>query len=115
MNSQIKQQWMEALRSGKYAQAFGALQLTEMGFCCLGVLCDLHRQLTDNGRWIDSSQKEGVCSLYVGDDFVVLDKLPSTMLDWAGLTESACDELINLNDIQKNTFDQIAAWIDVNL
>ena len=45
MNTQIKQQWVTALRSGEYTQARWNLQ-TEQGFCCLGVLCDLYAKET---------------------------------------------------------------------
>lgn len=48
MNPEIKKAWVEALRSGEYAQARGALCRTEgtvddqtVGYCCLGVLTDL--------------------------------------------------------------------------
>jgi len=39
-NEQVKQ-WTDALRSGEYKQGKGAL-CNVNGFCCLGVLCDLH-------------------------------------------------------------------------
>lgn len=40
MNQQIKQKWVEALRSGEYKQTQGRLRNHD-GFCCLGVLCDV--------------------------------------------------------------------------
>lgn len=40
MNSEIKQKWLDALRSGEYNQTAGALH-NKNGFCCLGVLCDI--------------------------------------------------------------------------
>jgi len=40
MNPEVKQMWVDALRSGKYAQGFGALE-KDGRFCCLGVLQDL--------------------------------------------------------------------------
>ena len=36
MTPEKKQQWLDALRSGKYPQVAGALH-TDDGFCCLGV------------------------------------------------------------------------------
>jgi hypothetical protein len=40
MKPEVKQMWLEALRSGKYKQ--GKRQLRDGNkFCCLGVLCDL--------------------------------------------------------------------------
>jgi hypothetical protein len=43
MNQKIKARWIEALRSGKYAQTTSHLS-DKNGFCCLGVLCDLYIQ-----------------------------------------------------------------------
>jgi hypothetical protein len=45
MNPEIKARWVAALRSGEYQQTTGNLR-TENGFCCLGVLCDLHSKAT---------------------------------------------------------------------
>lgn len=57
MDQKIKQQWVEALRSGKYIQGTGALRrptneyITEESFCCLGVLCDI----VDPDGWEEST------------------------------------------------------------
>jgi hypothetical protein len=40
MNQEIKREWIEALRSGKYKQARGFLRYRG-GYCCLGVLMDI--------------------------------------------------------------------------
>lgn len=41
MNSEIKQLWIDALRSGEYKQGVGVLHGRSNSFCCLGVLCDV--------------------------------------------------------------------------
>ena len=41
MNQQIKQRWIEALKSGEYQQGYEALRYNNK-FCCLGVLTDLY-------------------------------------------------------------------------
>ena len=53
MNAEVKQQWLDALRSGEYEQTRGRLRRGmpldpedlddgyNAGYCCLGVLCDL--------------------------------------------------------------------------
>ena len=41
MNPELKAKWVEALRSGKYTQARGALHRKDGSYCCLGVLCSL--------------------------------------------------------------------------
>ena len=40
MKSEIKQRWIEALRSGEYKQGKGRLHMGDE-FCCLGVLCEI--------------------------------------------------------------------------
>ncbi len=40
MDAEIKRKWVEALRSGKYAQTKSHLR-DHTGYCCLGVLCDI--------------------------------------------------------------------------
>ena len=40
MNQEIKEKWLEALRSGKYKQGFTRLKQNNR-YCCLGVLCSL--------------------------------------------------------------------------
>lgn len=40
MDPDQKEEWVAALRSGKYPQTNGDLH-NEKGFCCLGVLCDI--------------------------------------------------------------------------
>lgn len=42
LNPQVKEIWTKALKSGDYEQGQGAL-CREGKYCCLGVLCDLHR------------------------------------------------------------------------
>lgn len=40
-------EWVAALRSGKYKQAKESLRVEGLGYCCLGVACDLSKL----GRW----------------------------------------------------------------
>lgn len=72
MNAQIKAEWIAALRSGEYPQDKGMLH-GDIGYCCLGVLCDLHAKST-GGTW--------------GDDYTYLGEqngLPIEVQKWAGL------------------------------
>lgn len=47
---EIKEKWLEALKSGKYKQGVGMLYKCGE-HCCLGVLCEIHPNLsiTDHG------------------------------------------------------------------
>ena len=57
MDEQIKQRWLEALRSGEYQQTKGTLHDTK-GFCCLGVLCDvLKNDPLFRGEWVYNGGK----------------------------------------------------------
>jgi hypothetical protein len=39
--TELQEKWLKALESGEYAQARGLLGNREIGFCCLGLLCDV--------------------------------------------------------------------------
>lgn len=41
MKRQLFNDWIAALRSGKYHQAHGTLRDNNGGYCCLGVLCNV--------------------------------------------------------------------------
>ena len=47
--------WVDALRSGKYAQTKGRLRELDTDgepvYCCLGVACELHRLTGKGGKW----------------------------------------------------------------
>ncbi len=76
MNKRIKKLWVDALTGKskkKYTQ--GKRKLRDNGnFCCLGVLCDLHR-IEFNGRWKSS----GGHRTYFDGRLV----LPTEVLEWA--------------------------------
>lgn len=89
MNPKIKQMWLEALRSGEYTQGAGHLRvsMTEDNIhfqdthCCLGVLCDLHRQTTASlTNWTITS--DGLWS-YEGYE----ETLPESVVEWAGIED----------------------------
>jgi len=128
MNQEIKAKWIAALRSGEYTQTIGKLYrhrpdfADQPGYCCLGVLCDLHAKETENA-WQYSS--EGY-----GHYFSECDELPATVIQWAGLpdgnpmvttqykyegTDEYVDltvEIAKLNDDFNFTFEQLADVID---
>jgi len=93
MNPQIKQKWVDALRSGEYQQTKGRLH-DEDGFCCLGVLCDLYIkennvewELVNNGNYYEFQYK-------VAD-------LPFSVVEWSGIPSH------NLMDISERTFAEL--------
>lgn len=108
MNQQVKERWLDALRSGEYRQGAGRLRWDDR-FCCLGVLCDLHAKETGN-EWRAKVD-------YLGKNHL----LPSMVVKWAELDDGdpVIDDphfssLSQMND-HGATFGQIANIIEAQL
>ena len=80
MKPELKKQWVEALRSGKYEQGEKTLKTPDDKFCCLGVLCDI----SGLGKWV---AVDGVLTYvsgrakaagYLGTRFAEIFGLPTT-------------------------------------
>jgi len=112
MNLQIKQKWVDALRSGEYQQTQERLR-KEDGFCCLGVLCDLYGKennvewnLANNGHNYEFQDKES--------------HLPSSVIEWSGVEDhnpyiiGGIGTLSGLND-KGFIFNEIADLIEEHL
>jgi hypothetical protein len=122
MNSDVKQKWVEALRSGKYKQGTGALRDSDGMYCCLGVLCELAVEAgaasrTNSGTY-GVRDEEGY--MIDGSDSV----LPQSVSVWAGLHGAANPmvvfgtnhaSLADLNDNVGLSFERIADVIEEQL
>jgi len=122
MKPKIKEKWIKALRSGDYLQGNGALKriLNEVTtHCCLGVLCDLHSKEIGE-KWV-YDPLEPSCHLGAHMYYTRMGVLPDEVLDWAGLknwdSNVAIDRnnLVDLNDDEEYTFEQIAEVIEGKL
>lgn len=130
MKADIKQRWIEALRSGKYKQGRSALRYPGPEgdeFCCLGVLCELAVEDGITARGEDSGYADDMSLFGYGNG------LPSRAVqEWAGLDDSSPDvivregdapriehqhgsDLAQLNDDEGLTFEQIANVIEREL
>lgn len=103
LNPEAKAKWLEALRSGRYAQARESLRNSD-GFCCLGVLCDA----TNPNGW------SGQAWSYKGSTMWET-SLPVNFMNEINLAGEMEDNLINMNDRQGKSFSQIADWIEAHL
>ncbi len=107
MDAERKRQWVEALRSGEYAQCRNALS-RDGGYCCLGVLCNV----VDPSGWGDSLYGS---SFYTykneGDDSVP----PSSLCTEVGLGSDDLDFLVKANDNEMWGFNKIADWVEEHL
>ncbi len=122
MNSQIKQQWITALRSGEYTQGRWNLQSME-GFCCLGVLCDVYAKETNTEWKVKTADVDKTFTYYYFDDQST--HLPESVVKWAGLDHASpiikfanangnIKPLAVLND-EGSTFEEIAQLIEEQL
>lgn len=85
MNPEVKQKWIDALRSGKYEQGSEKLRSVS-GYCCLGVLCDLYAQ-EHNTEWEFRGNEE--TNLQPQDYWYFDDQsefVPESVMDWAGFS-----------------------------
>lgn len=91
MNQQIKAEWVAALRSGEYKQGINLLRQDDK-FCCLGVLCDLHRKAhqkegeddTDNS-WFPYPYQGLSDDPSFSYGYRNTTSLPAAVMDWCGL------------------------------
>ena len=109
MRADVKEKWIEALRSGLYHQAVGALKQDD-GLCCLGVLCEVVGLPTRRGF-----REELFEFLFPADDggeaLAAYDLPPG---GFQGLSYNQMSELSELNDTGES-FGTIAKFIERNI
>ena len=92
MNKEIKENWVAALRSDDYSQ--GTLYLCNRGrYCCLGVLADVEGHKYDPNTQL----------------------LPGDFLKTVELSEHNAGRLMEMNDDEGMSFEEIADWIEEKL
>lgn len=118
MIKEIKERWVEALRSGKYPQGGGYL-LKDGKYCCLGVLCELAVEDNIISKDIEKSIDLDEITLF-GDDLEWRSAfLPKKVANWSCLFETNFNyngtnkDLVTLND-DGVTFTTIADLIEKN-
>lgn len=103
MDQEIKQKWVQALRSGDYEQGMGTL-CKDGKYCCLGVLgevLDLPKEKNEYGRTYYNGNST---YLYLtdGGEFLNLPLVKQV-------------PLADMNDSGRYTFNDIADYIEENL
>lgn len=83
MNPQVKEKWVNALRSGEYEQGTEKLRSVN-GYCCLGVLCDLYSKEKGTEWKFRGNEETNLQPM----DYWYFDGesefLPETVKEWAG-------------------------------
>ncbi len=97
----FKENWVNALTSGEYQQTTHTL-CDEYGFCAIGVAC--------RAAGVPEEQLMGKTN--VNSDMVENYNLP---LDIQDPENELLDTIIELNDNENLTFNQIASFIDENV
>lgn len=99
--------WINALRSGEYKQANGALQ-NEYGYCCLGVLCEIASP--DHCRPDGIMLGGGYPAIDYGDPPWV-SEINKGFFDLAGVRLSGLNDVgyrFHSENLERFTFDEIA-------
>ncbi len=110
MDREIKQQWVEALRSGEYQQGKSALRQGN-AYCCLGVLCEV-MQLDRRGPLFGGGPDVYV---YIYGGVSHSTGLVPELREKVRILQDQMVELMDMNDCRGKTFPEIADWIEENL
>lgn len=113
MDPDLKQRWVESLKSEKYQQATGRLrsQTSEHeGFCCLGVLCDI----IDSKKWSLDVQSDGSIDYDYNDVM-----LPPYVIENHGVTILNLEARRELSDIMGHDesmadLQHLLSWLNDN-
>jgi hypothetical protein len=105
----IKKDWVDALRSGKYKQVQGYLHKAD-GYCCLGVLCDVMGVLSSDHLQTKLEKDTEVHSYFYKDSKMTEDLSREFMLE-VGLSPDEADTLMAMNDAS-DSFIVIADHIE---
>lgn len=89
MKPEIKERFLNALRSGKYNQCKGVCKNGDGCYCFTGVLLDLYVKDNPNSRWGMIGGYESVIEL---DDNFSNTAFNQKIADWAGLVKITDDE-----------------------
>jgi hypothetical protein len=107
MKKELKQKWIDALRSKDYRQTTNCLR-SRSGYCCLGVLCDI----VDNTKWCPNGQQG---SIYYFDSGYEVAFPEESWLNTIGLPKNDANALAKMNDEDLESFENIADWIEENV
>lgn len=107
MNVELKQKWLEALRSGALRQGRLQLRTQDDRFCCLGVLC----HIVDPNGWSSRGQHDGFRHSVDFSGHCESDDLVPAV----GISQLQCSTLVRMNDGDGCDFAEIADWIEANI
>jgi len=114
----FKQIWCDALRGGKYPQGQSYLRIKcahTIEWCCIGVACDLH----DPTQWTRKNPAAATIGLLAYIDpyryGIVADEIVRVLEQAIIPHNTVLNHLVHMNDETRNTFSEIADWVEENL
>jgi hypothetical protein len=115
MPAELKTQWVEALRSGKYKQGTGGLYDPYLKtFCCLGVLehcaMDGNVEIIVGGNYTSHKTRYKAMPSF---EFYKEYGINFPLFEETGHT--AATRLADMNDVAEMDFHSIADWIEKNV
>lgn len=93
MNKEIKKDWINALKSGKYKQGQGKLRDNNC-YCCLGILCDI----IEPTAWVNTERG----FTHNEKKYFLSDSILNNYLDLKTETLNELDILAVMNDSGKS-------------
>lgn len=103
MKRELRDKWIEALRSDRFDQTSGTLE-RDGAYCCLGVLCVVAEEIgfakAARGHCNDPNRLKGA--------YLKAQPVNDQVGDFD-------DKLVALNDDQRLSFPQIATWIEKHI
>lgn len=110
MDPEAKTTWLEALRSGNFEQTTSKLQDEKGCNCCLGVLARV-QDIKFKSSVYGQSFNFGEVVDHEGD--YISNYCPPD--GFCGISPDVQEHLVNMNDVEKKSFDEIADYIEANL
>lgn len=107
MDKEVKARWLEALRSGKFEQGLGRFKTSNGKYCCLGVLCAVEKP----AGW-DEARRH---FFDMGSTEYSLGTIPYTQRNRWQISDEEHDHLVEMNDFEEKSFNEIADYIERNL
>ena len=121
MNKEIKQKWLEALRSGKYRKGTHALKRkfpenTEAEYCCLGVFCEICglKPVSSREAFSGITYFSYQFDNEAGEEEFPPDALVTNMIGEKSMYAQKLQYLSSIND-RADTFDEAIEFIEKTL
>lgn len=112
MQTELKKNWIEALRSGEFKQVKNTLTNGE-AYCCLGVLCKIGGASKLGEIYNEDEGRFNQLDCFELNKTIAIVDLPEEYLKEFGLTDNQQSTLIIMNDTDNKTFSEIADYIEV--